>query len=211
MERIEPDQNKGSTHQLLSIHLHIWKLRLHTQQRTHSTPHNSQLAPTASWLPRRHKNRTLESLTPALLPRPSLPPPQTMIRHARVPSMAASTHTRTSTNTSTRVSSPTTAASPSPPSTFTHLLSQLTHTIFILLAFANTIRLLLGAGVRNSLCCLQQLSKRAGIHRRWNRFKDACFYELLLLLFQPSPVLLILMWPGWVLVVGLWLWGWAWW
>lgn len=43
---------------------------------------------------------------------------------------------------------------------------------------------------------------------RWRRFKDALFYEMMLLLLQPNPVVLFLLWPGWIAVVGLW-WYWG--
>ena len=46
-----------------------------------------------------------------------------------------------------------------------------------------------------------------GIHRRFDRLKDRLFYETLLLLQQPSLVLLVLLWPGWVLVFGVCLWA----
>ncbi|KAI5840766.1 hypothetical protein DFP73DRAFT_174550 [Morchella snyderi] len=42
--------------------------------------------------------------------------------------------------------------------------------------------------------------------QRWRRLKDALFYEMMLLLLQPNPVVLLLMWPGWIVVVGAWLW-----
>ena len=46
-----------------------------------------------------------------------------------------------------------------------------------------------------------------GIRKRFDRLKDRLFYETLLLLQQPSLVLLVLLWPGWVLVFGVCLWA----
>lgn len=43
---------------------------------------------------------------------------------------------------------------------------------------------------------------------RWGKFKDALFYEMLLLLLQPNPVMLVLMWPGWIVVLAVVLWRW---
>lgn len=42
------------------------------------------------------------------------------------------------------------------------------------------------------------------IRQRWEKLRDAVFYEFMLLLFQPSPLLLVVMWPGWLLVGALW-------
>ncbi|KAL7276979.1 hypothetical protein RUND412_000016 [Rhizina undulata] len=42
--------------------------------------------------------------------------------------------------------------------------------------------------------------------KRWERVKDKVFYETLLLLLQPNPFILVLMWPGWIFVGAWWLW-----
>lgn len=46
-----------------------------------------------------------------------------------------------------------------------------------------------------------------GIRKRFDRLKNWLFYETLLFLQQPSLVLLVLLWPGWVLVFGICLWA----
>jgi hypothetical protein len=64
--------------------------------------------------------------------------------------------------------------------------------------------------VKNALLSLDRLrlwfAKVLQVRQRWTRFKDAVFYEFMLLLFQPSVLILVVLWPGWVLVIALWLW-----
>ncbi|RPA92275.1 hypothetical protein L873DRAFT_1817925 [Choiromyces venosus 120613-1] len=52
------------------------------------------------------------------------------------------------------------------------------------------------------------LQQRTGLRLRWRKFKDALFYEMMLLLLQPNPVMLILMWPGWIVVLAVVVWRW---
>lgn len=51
---------------------------------------------------------------------------------------------------------------------------------------------------------LRRLAATLLLRQRWQRLKDAVFYEFMLLLFQPAPVMLVVMWPGWVLVGVMW-------
>jgi hypothetical protein len=89
------------------------------------------------------------------------------------------------------------------------LLTHFVHTIVLLITAVNAVgnallRLLKSALVSLDWCRLY-IAKQLEVHRRWDRFKDAVFYELMLLLFQPSVLMLVVLWPGWVLVIGLWL------
>ncbi|KAG0639182.1 hypothetical protein HOY80DRAFT_964417 [Tuber brumale] len=52
------------------------------------------------------------------------------------------------------------------------------------------------------------LQQGMGLRLRWGKFKDALFYEMVLLLLQPNPVMLILMWPGWIVVLAVVVWRW---
>lgn len=47
------------------------------------------------------------------------------------------------------------------------------------------------------------------VRNRVREVKDKVFYEFAWLLFSPCPLLLVLLWPGWILVGGLWVW-WYW-
>jgi len=52
------------------------------------------------------------------------------------------------------------------------------------------------------------LRQGMSLRLRWGKFKDALFYEMLLLLLQPNPVMLVLMWPGWIVILAVVLWRW---
>ncbi|KAG0138291.1 hypothetical protein HOY82DRAFT_588634 [Tuber indicum] len=52
------------------------------------------------------------------------------------------------------------------------------------------------------------LQQGLDLRLRWGKFKDALFYEMVLLLLQPNPVMLILMWPGWIVVLAVVVWRW---
>ncbi|PWW71667.1 hypothetical protein C7212DRAFT_338913 [Tuber magnatum] len=52
------------------------------------------------------------------------------------------------------------------------------------------------------------LQQGMSLRLRWGKFKDALFYETILLLLQPNPVVLILMWPGWIVVLLVVVWRW---
>ncbi|KAA8908837.1 hypothetical protein FN846DRAFT_647246 [Sphaerosporella brunnea] len=99
---------------------------------------------------------------------------------------------------------------PPPPRTFDTnstlrlLLTHLLHTIYLLLTFT---KVLLKNTFLSLDWCRVYIAQHFEIRQRWERFKDAVFYEFMLFLFQPSVLMLVVMWPGWVLVIGLWLWS----
>ena len=74
------------------------------------------------------------------------------------------------------------------------LSSQILHVLLYVVAAAA------GAVTHAGMSALQWLRVR----QRYEKMRDAVFYEFMLLLFQPAPLLLIVMWPGWVLVGALW-------
>jgi hypothetical protein len=120
------------------------------------------------------------------------------------------------TTVSTKTSSTTTSAGPVPPpvdtsSTLRLLLAHLIHTIFLLLTATKAVGNGLLRLVKNALLSLDRfrlwIAQVLQVRKRWARFKDAVFYEFMLLLFQPSVLMLVVLWPGWVLVIALWLWS----
>ena len=74
------------------------------------------------------------------------------------------------------------------------------YTFSLILASANVFRYV----SVQLLVSLVRLLRVLGISKRWGRFKDAAFYEFALFISQPSPLLLVLMWPGWALVAVAW-------
>jgi len=80
------------------------------------------------------------------------------------------------------------------------VFSQAMYTFSLILASANVFRY----ASAQLLISLIRLLKMLGIPKRWERFKDAAFYEFALFMSQPSPLLLVLMWPGWALVAVVW-------
>ncbi|KAI5805093.1 hypothetical protein EDC01DRAFT_641973 [Geopyxis carbonaria] len=95
------------------------------------------------------------------------------------------------------------------------LLSQLIRTISLLFTVANIVRYLTYLTYQatqfvsyKTFRLVHYLSRQAlwmlRARKRWQRLNEALFREFAMLVMQPNPLLLVLLWPGWWVIGGLW-------